>query len=124
MPWRQVDGEIEPTLNAEELEAIYDRIVANQFVVRDAVHGAASEESKSWHMKLAANLGLTQLTAPMRPSGPRRRNLGAEKQKVLAMVERAVKSSAAAGNMWFVATHAEHTSPMLQVHYQGECGYL
>jgi len=76
------DGEFEPILHTEELEALYDRILAEELVVKNSggisgrtpgsasrrgQHGGGSGGGRApLNARLAAALGLTQLLLPFR----------------------------------------------------------
>ncbi len=130
-------GTYEPALPVPELEGIYDRIVANEIVVRGnapgaTVGGKGKKGPGGNSNKLAAALGLRILTAPFRIFGA-----GGDKavsdeerrrQQMMEVAELAVVRGSAGGaggpaspragglaNLWHTCTHAQHTRPMLLV---------
>jgi hypothetical protein len=69
-PAQDEGGEMAPVTPVEQLEAIYERIVAQEIVMRDAggsVQGTgAKSQGQSRALKLAAAIGFTHLAQPFR----------------------------------------------------------
>ena len=123
----------EPALPVEELEAIYERILASEIVVRSKAPAAAAATSApapgrgginngaaagaARGSRLAAALGWPQLARPWRGLGgwDKQRGADAERRLILELAEKEVARAALSGNVWHSATHAEHARPMLQV---------
>lgn len=122
MNHQQTDDGMQPVLPANELEAIYDRIVASEIIVRgESTPGSAANQSAkaaaAARTRLAAAMGWTQLNLPFRSLGgwDKQRGADMERRFILETAEKEVAKGAVSGNLWHTATHAEHARPMLQV---------
>ncbi|CAD7699204.1 unnamed protein product [Ostreobium quekettii] len=104
-------------LPEEELEGIYDRIVANEIDTRNSKPSKKRQaEVAAVHKRLAAAIGLTQLSMPFRSSTLCDRNNAAQVQQLRLIEEtkRVVASGVKRGDVWYTGSHAEHASPMLE----------
>jgi hypothetical protein len=127
MNYQQTEEGMEPVLPAAEVEAIYDRITAQEIVVRGdgpSSNGAASANGAApaahraaARNRLAAALGLTQLALPFRALAgwDKAKGVETERRHLMELAEKEVARAAMGTNVWHTATHAEHTRPMLQV---------
>ncbi|BDA49435.1 probable Brefeldin A-inhibited guanine nucleotide-exchange protein [Coccomyxa sp. Obi] len=121
------EGAYEAILPPAELETIYGRILANELVVAaedpPASGGAAAgggrprRQSRLQGKRLAAAMGMTQLTLPFRSGAQwdKQHGVGVERERLLARTRDAVARGLLAGNLWHTASNAEHARPMLQV---------
>ena len=132
MNYQQMEEGMEPVLPAAEVEAIYDRITAQEILVRgdgpssngavaaSANSAAPAAQRAAARNRLAAALGLTQLALPFRALAgwDKAKGVETERRHLMEFAEKEVARAAMGSNVWHTATHAEHTRPMLQVRAQ------
>ncbi len=96
-----------------QVEAIYDRIVSSEIVMRDESVAAAArgqQQQQQQRHRLAAALGWAR-----RGGWDKQRGADAERRAMMEMAERELAKGMLSGNVWHSAQHAEHVRPMLQV---------
>ncbi|GMH39854.1 hypothetical protein BSKO_07758 [Bryopsis sp. KO-2023] len=103
-------------LTPEKLEAIFDRITANEIRTRTLTTGSRKEEAVAVHKRLASAVGLSQMTLPFRPgvTWSKERGVQLEHRKLIELTRKAMKHGALGGDVWFTASHTEHSRPMLE----------
>ncbi|KAK9904753.1 hypothetical protein WJX75_001787 [Coccomyxa subellipsoidea] len=125
------EGAYEAILPPAELEVIYRRILANELVVEESPGlaggsagggtppggGRPRRPSRLQGKRLAAAMGMTQLTLPFRSGAQwdKQHGVDVERERLLARTRDAVARGLLAGNLWHTASNAEHARPMLQV---------
>lgn len=108
-----------------DLEAMYDRIAAEEIRTMHSKPGPSNqrEEALAQHRNLAQAVGLTQLALPFRSGRVWDKIRGAqiEHEHLLAFTQKAMRNDANDSDLWFTATHTEHSRPMFEVvgpHFQ------
>ncbi|CAD7697716.1 unnamed protein product [Ostreobium quekettii] len=104
-------------LPEEELEGIYDRIVANEIRTRNSKPSKKRQaEVAAVHKRLASAMGLTQLSVPFRSGTIWDKQHAAQVQQLRLIEEtkRMVASGVTRGDVWYTGSHAEHARPMLE----------
>ena len=113
------DGVYVEVLPVLELEAMFDRIAADEIRTVHAKPGLTTrqEEALAQHRNLASAVGLTQLALPFRSGQIWDKVRGAqiEYEHLLALTQKAMRSGAVDAELWFSATHTEHSRPMFEV---------
>lgn len=119
------EGTFVEVLPVVELEAMYDRIAADEIRTAQSRPGLTTkqEEALAQHRNLASAVGLTQLALPFRSGRiwDKARGAQIEHEHLLALTQKAMRSDAVGMDLWFTATHTEHSRPMLEVagpHFQ------
>lgn len=116
---QNAEGVYVEVLPVVELEAMYDRISAEEIQTARCRPGLTTkqEEAIAQHRNLASAVGLTQLALPFRSGRIWDKVRGAqiEHEHLLALTQKAMRSDAVDADLWFSATHTEHARPMLEV---------
>jgi hypothetical protein len=120
MNYQQTEEGMVPVLPAADVEAIYDRIVAQEIVVRGeggAAGGGGGGQRSATRNKLAAALGWGQLALPWKglAAWDKQRGADAERRHLLELAQKEFARASLSNNAWHKATHAEHARPMLLV---------
>jgi len=120
---QNTNGVFVEVLPVIELEAMYDRIAAEEIRTSTSSLATKRDQILAQHRNLASAVGLTQLAMPFRSGRVWDKVRGAqiEHEHLLALTQKAMRSDAVDAHQWFTATHAEHSRPMLEVagpHFQ------